>query len=199
MTDNGRMEARDYWREESHSINVLEAKALLCALDAFKTRIRNSGIDVHTDSRALLGSWQSKAGNNSKINDVIKAILQCSQEFNFLIDIQYVPSAGNPADTSLHRHSDLDCTLSEETWSRAQRMFGPHTFDLMSLDSNCCCDQLGNRLPHFTPCHTPESSSINVFVQQLSIRESLYVFPPLCLLVRSSVSLLTSIISTPSR
>jgi len=105
MTDNGRMEARDYWREESHSINVLEAKALLCALDAFKTRIRNSGIDVHTDSRALLGSWQSKAGNNSKINDVIKAILQCSQEFNFLINIQYVPLAGNPADALSRWHS----------------------------------------------------------------------------------------------
>jgi len=128
-------------------------------------RIRNFHIDAHMDSTALLGSWQSKGGSNSKINDVIKAILQCSQEFNFLIDNQYVPSAGNPANASLHRHSDLDCNLSEETWSRAQRMFGPHTFDLMWLDSNCCCDQLGNCLQHFTPCHTPESSSINVFVK----------------------------------
>jgi len=56
MTDNGRMEAGDYWREESGSIHFLEAKALLCALDAFKSRIRNSRVDVHTDSRALLGS-----------------------------------------------------------------------------------------------------------------------------------------------
>ena len=35
MTDNGRVEAGDYWREDSGSINLLEAKALLCALDAF--------------------------------------------------------------------------------------------------------------------------------------------------------------------
>lgn len=32
-TGNGRMEAGDYWQEESGSINCLEAKALLCALD----------------------------------------------------------------------------------------------------------------------------------------------------------------------
>ena len=62
MTDNGSVEAGDYWREDSGSINFLEARALLCALDAFKSRIRNSRVDVHTDSRALLGSWHSEGG-----------------------------------------------------------------------------------------------------------------------------------------
>ena len=36
MTDNGRVKGGDYWREDSGSINFLEARALLCALDAFK-------------------------------------------------------------------------------------------------------------------------------------------------------------------
>ena len=44
-------------------------------------------IIIHTDSRALLGSWQSRGGSTTEINDVIKAILQCSQEFNFSIDM----------------------------------------------------------------------------------------------------------------
>ena len=74
MTDNGRMETGDYWREESGTINFLEAKALLCALDGFKSRIRNSPLDVHKDSRPLLGSWQSECGSNTEINDVIKSI-----------------------------------------------------------------------------------------------------------------------------
>ena len=39
MMDNGRVEAGDYWREDSGSINFLEARALSCALDAFKSRI----------------------------------------------------------------------------------------------------------------------------------------------------------------
>ena len=121
MTDNGRVEAGDYWREDSCSITFLEAKAFLCALDAFKSRIRNSRVDVHTDSRALLGLWQSEGGSNTEINDVIKAVLRCSQEFNFSID--------------------------------------------MHSDSNSRRDLYGNCLPHFTPCHTPESSGIIVFAQ----------------------------------
>ena len=76
MTDNGRVEAGDYWREDSGSINFLEAKALLCVSDAFKSRIRHSRVDVHTDSRALLGSWQSEGGSNTEINDVIKVVLR---------------------------------------------------------------------------------------------------------------------------
>lgn len=107
LTDSGKIEARDFWRDESRSINYLEAKALLCALDAFKGRIRNSRVDVHTDSMSLLGTWQSEGGKNSSINDVIKAILRCSQEFNFLIDMQYVPSAENPADAPSRQFSDL--------------------------------------------------------------------------------------------
>ena len=143
------MEARDYWLEYSGSINVLEANALLCALDAFKSKIRNSRVDVHTDSRALLESWLSEGGNNTEINDVIKAVLRCSQELNFSIDMQYVPSAENPADAPSRRQSDLDCTLSEEAWSHVQRLFGPHTFDLMSLDSNSRRDLHGNRFHTF--------------------------------------------------
>lgn len=182
LTDSGKIEARDFWRDESRSINYLEAKALLCALDAFKGRIRNSRVDVHTDSMSLLGTWQSEGGKNSSINDVIKAILRCSQEFNFLIDMQYVPSAENPADAPSRQFSDLDCTLTEEAWSRVQRMFGPHTFDLMSHDSNCRSDQLGDRLPHFSPCQAPESAGINVFAQQLPLGGNLYVFPPFVLI-----------------
>ena len=103
MTDNGRVEAGDYWREDSGSIKFFEVRALLCALDAFKSRIRNSRVDIHTDSRALLGSWQSGSGSNTEINDVIKAILRCSQELNFSIDMQYVSSAKNPADAPSRR------------------------------------------------------------------------------------------------
>lgn len=117
MMGNGRMEAGDYWQEELGTIKFLEAKALMCALGAFKSRIRNSRVGVHTDSRALLGSWQSEGGGNTEINDVIKAILRCSQEFNFSIDMQYVLSAENPADAPSRRRLDLDCTVSEETWT----------------------------------------------------------------------------------
>lgn len=64
--------------------------------------------------------------------------------------MQYAPSS--------RQYSDLDCTLSDEVWSRVQKVFGPQN----SLDSNCRRDRFGSRLSHFTPCHTPDLSGINV-------------------------------------
>ena len=62
---------------------------------------------------------------------------------------------------------DTDCMLSNSAWEQVDRLFGPHTFDLMSLDSSCQCNRVGLQLPHFTPCAAPESSGINVFAHWL--------------------------------
>ena len=61
--------------------------------------------------------------------------------------------------------------------------FRPHTFDLMSLDSDCQRNRVGLRLPHFMPCATPESSGINVFTHSLPLDHNIYVFPPFVLIV----------------
>ena len=74
--------------------------------------------------------------------------------------------------------SDKDCKLSASTWSKVQQAFGPHTIDLMSLDSNVQFDEKGVPLRHFTPFYTPMSSGINVFAQVISRDENAYVFPP---------------------
>ena len=39
LTDGGRIEARDYWRDETGNVNLFEAKAFMWALDFFKSRI----------------------------------------------------------------------------------------------------------------------------------------------------------------
>ena len=56
-----------------------------------------------------------------------------------------------------------------------------HTFDLMSLDSNCCRDRDGNSLSHYTPWPTPNSSGTNVFAQPIPRGYNIYVFPPFVL------------------
>ena len=53
MTDNGTVEAGDYWREDSGSINFLEARVLLYALHAFKSKIRNSRVDIHRQQSSV--------------------------------------------------------------------------------------------------------------------------------------------------
>ena len=86
---------------------------------------------------------------NSEVNEVIKGIRRCSRDQNFSIQTLYVPSKSNPADEPSRKHSDLDCMLSPEAWLCVERFFGPHSFDLMSLDSNCQRNKNGTPLPHY--------------------------------------------------
>ena len=72
--------------------------------------------------------------------------------------------------------------LSNSAWEQVEHLFGPHTFDLMSLDSNCQCNGVGMCLPHFTPCATPESNRINVFAHSLPLDHNIYVFLPFVLI-----------------
>ena len=106
----------------------------------------------------------------------------CCREFNFSLDVHYVPSSKNPADFPSRKVSDMDCMVSERAWGQIERLFGPHTFDLMSLDSNCRHDGTSQCLPRFTHCATPFSSGINVFAQSLPSDHNLYVFPPFVLI-----------------
>lgn len=72
--------------------------------------------------------------------------------------------------------------FSERAWYQVERLFGPHTFDLMSLDTNCRRDGAGQRLPHFTLCATQGFSGVNVFAQTLPSDHNLYVLPPFALI-----------------
>ena len=71
--------------------------------------------------------------------------------------------------------------LSRKAWQELEKRFGPHTIDLMSLDSNAQIDSKGEMLTHFTPFFTPHSSGVNVFAQTISAAENAYVFPPFLL------------------
>ena len=97
----------------------------------------NLRVDVHIDSCVLKFALDGDGCKNSAINDVVKDIFHDSHDFNFSIQTFYVPSSHIPADEPLQDLSDLDCVLTSETWLYLGRFFGPHSFDLMSLDSNC--------------------------------------------------------------
>ena len=130
--------------------------------------------------RTLPFGWKASTFIYHKLG--LKDIFDCCREFNFSLDVHYVPSSENPADIPSRKVSDIDCMLSERAWEPVERLFGPHTFDLMSLDSNCQRDGEGRCLPHFTPCATPSSCGINVFAQSLPLDHNLYVFPPFVLI-----------------
>ena len=137
---------------------------------------------MHTDSLVLKSALENDGCRNSNLNNVLKDIFDCCREFNFSLGVHYFPSSKNPADFPSRKVSDMEFMLSESAWEQVERPFGPHTFDLMSFDSNCQHDGKGQRLPHFTPCATPNSNGIKVFAQSLPTDHNLCVFPPFVLI-----------------
>lgn len=71
-------------------------------------------------------------------------------------------SSLNEADSLLRVLSDKDCRLVDEPWKTVENLFGPHTIDLMALDSNAQVGHSGSPLPHFSPFLTPNSIGVNV-------------------------------------
>ena len=144
--------SRDYWPyDPSADVNLLESRALLNVLVSFKSQLSNSRVDVHIDNKVLKSALDYDGCRNSAINEVVKEIHRYSRDQNFSTQVFYVPSSHNPADEPSRKCLDLDCMLSVGAWLSLERLFGPHSFDLMSLDSNCQRDVYGNPLPRYTP------------------------------------------------
>ena len=93
----------------------------------------------------------------------------------------YVPSDSNSADSPSRFYSNLDCTLSQVTWSQVESQFGPHSFDLMATQSNVMKDAFGRDLRFFSPLLMQGASGVNIS-QDFSPYENYYVFPPFVLI-----------------
>jgi hypothetical protein len=72
--------------------------------------------------------------------------------------------------------------LASLPWCDLERRWGPHTLDLMSLDSNAQKDSDGKALRHFFPWPTANSAGVNLFAQTLQVDDNAYVFPPIPML-----------------
>ena len=177
------LEVRDCWSSDTRSLPIVvkEALAFVNTLQAGKTLVTNARVDALIDNMAFLQSWEKQGGKNVQLNDALKKLHQTAFELNAAISLKYVPSSANPADPLSRVLSDLDCMLSRTAWQELEKRFGPHTVDLMSLDSNAQIDSKGEMLRHFTPFFTPHSSGVNVFAQTISAAENAYVFPPFLL------------------
>ena len=115
------------------------------------------------------------------MNRELKKIEEMSRAGNFALHLKYIPSNENITDAPSRALSDIDCSLSEQAWARVQARFGPHTFDLMSLDSNCRRGRDGSLLAHYSPWPTPYSLGVNVFAQPMPVEHNVYAFPPFIL------------------
>ena len=144
---------RDYWPDSArhYPIVVKEAHALVLTLQACKSFISNSRLDVHTDNMAFMHSWQRQGGKNPQLKEALKDLSSTLLESNATVSFHFIPSSCNLTDFPSRTLSDKDCMLSESAWLKVDSHFGPHTLDMMSLDSNAQKDASGNIVKHFTP------------------------------------------------
>lgn len=181
---------RDFWPVDQHHlhINVKEALALANASDAFSSSLRDSWIDVYTDSQVLIASWRRQGSKSCNLADVFKRTFQIVSTYNIHLNLFYISSADNPADTPSRVFPLQDSISSPFAWAFVQAEFGGrsgHSADLMALPSNLQCALDGSPLPFFSPYPLPGSSGVNLFAQRPDNHGCLfsnpYVCPPLFL------------------
>ncbi|KAK3745186.1 hypothetical protein QZH41_008385, partial [Actinostola sp. cb2023] len=172
---------RDYWCDEDRPkpIVIREALALRNALAAMGESLQHSRVDGHVDSLPLVQSWKNQGGKSKDLTAVIRSIYEIALRFNIALSLWYVPSSENLADPPSRVLSANDCMLAATAWNQIEARWGPHTLDLMALDSNAQRECDGHPLPHYTPWPTESSAGINVFAQSIPPEHNVYVFPPL--------------------
>ncbi|EDO30749.1 predicted protein [Nematostella vectensis] len=177
------IQTRGYWNEAEwqQPIAEKEALALLFTLENLLCHYTNVRV-VYTDNKVLLGAWQRQVSKSAEISSIIKRLFAFTFAKNLALVLYFVPSRNNPADSPSRVLSDLDCTLSAQTWRSIDIAFGPHSIDLMALPSNVMHDHAGRPLRFFSQLPCVQAESTNVFAHSLLPEENAYVFPPFILM-----------------
>ena len=175
---------RDYWRESALAppIHIKEGLAVLNALLALKGQLQDSTVDLLCDNQAFVKAFNAEGSKDRQMTEVVRQVFNAANDINCNIQITYINTKLNNADSPSRVLSSSDCSLADHLWQLVDRQFGPHTWDLMALDSNTPVGRDGTQLPHFTPFPSPNTSGVNVLAQKLSENEMYYCFPPFVML-----------------
>ena len=164
---------------DNRPIHLKEAEALLKTIQAVGHLVQNKRVDAMVDNMALCLGWEKERSRDPRLTNILKSLASLTISLNCDLHLKYIPSKDNPADAPSRRNSPQDAELASKLWHQVETLYGPHTFDLMALDSNAKRDAAGTPLPHYTPYPLPGSAGVNVLAQSLSSQENYYVFPPI--------------------
>ena len=146
------------------------------------SRIHGRRVDVGIDSEVLLANLRNGGGGCPLLNDIVKDILDEQVLLKCVLSPFYVNTKVNASDSLTREHVSIDMTLHTNVWRRVRR-FGAScggrdfTHDLMASDVDAKKVQ-GLRLPFFSRYHTPHTSGVNVFIQNIAPPMFGYCFPP---------------------
>ena len=175
---------RDYWTaERGEFIHIREALAVLRALESLAPRLHNTRTDFLVDNLNVVYAWNNGGAKNSALTSVIKDIFEVTLRDNIDLRMEFVSSCMNPADMPSRELSSQDSMLDSVKWGRVEEKFGPHSVDLMALQSNVMRSLDGNELKYFSRYPTPSTAGVNVFAQDVAKEDNPYVFPPFCMIM----------------
>ena len=174
----------DYWSEGQRDLPIMikEALALKNTLLSLGEKIANKRLHAQCDNQAVVFSWERQYSKCPELNAIFKEIFQIIFKQKCSLTLVYVGTSQNPADAPSRALSKADARLSKRAWLFIEHLFGPHTCDMFSLDSNAITDPTGSSLRHFTPYLTPFSGGVDAFAQVYSPAENYYAYPPFCLI-----------------
>lgn len=179
----GARDMGDFWvAGDIRPIHVKEAHALLNTIKAVHEQVKNHRLDAYVDNMAVVHAWENRKGRGHDFAGVLKQLFELVQSLNIDLKLYYIATEANPADAPSRSISLRDCKLGPHAWKKVEDVFGPHSVDLMALDSNAMQDTNGGLLRHFTPFPTPLSAGVNMFAQDLTQESNPYCFPPFCML-----------------
>ena len=176
-------EIRDYWpKDDNRPIHMKELDAVVSTLRTLSAVVKNARVDLSIDNKAVLHAWKGQGFKNISLSRALKSLFQVVAGLNIDLKMEYISSSMNPADAPSRKVSAQDAKLHETHWECLEDRWGPHTCDLMTLDSNAMLGSGGTPLRHFTPFPTPESAGTNIFCQDVQLEINPYVFPPIALI-----------------
>ena len=135
---------------EGTDIAIKEARALYDTLSTFGSEVFNGRVTAFIDNSNLISFWNNESGNSIALSNEIKDLFSLLVNLKISLRMIYVPSDSNFADSPLSFYSDLDCTLSQVTWSQVESQSGSHSLDLMATQSNIMKDASGRDLRFFS-------------------------------------------------
>ncbi|MEW8546097.1 MAG: hypothetical protein AB2693_21460 [Candidatus Thiodiazotropha sp.] len=183
--ENGKeTQLSDYWAEGQRGLPIMvkEGLALRNALLSLDRKIEGKRVHAYVDNKAVVHAWENQYSKSSDLNAVLKEMFQIIFRLKCSLSLTFVPSSENIADEASRALQKSDAMLSKRSWLYIQYLFGPHTVDMFSLDSNAMRGEEGDTLRHFTPFPSPETGGVDAFAQVYSVKENYYAHPPFCMI-----------------
>ena len=124
---SGSQSCGDSWNDQERLLNIStkETLALVHALKALPSDIRDCRVDALVDIKVLIDTWEGQGSKKSpELASVTKKLFFVVSSHNIQISLTHVPSSQNPADGPSRRLSRLDSCLIREAWERVEKVFG---------------------------------------------------------------------------